>query len=185
MKHLIAFFVVFLLLAACATQKEKDYSYLYDKDSKYDISGKSPSPFVGIWRWVYNKPGVTSISVDIGERNDSLFIAFYCIYDYGNFASGPELYDNGKPRADICIASPKSGNTVQGVNVYKPFDYMKAPFDSVFLRLIDENTLVVKVGGGENYYVPREAAFRRGDSKNREFSPIVDYIYADSATMKK
>ena len=185
MKYLVAFFAFLLVFTGCYAQKEKDYSFLYNKESKYDVAGKSPSPFVGKWRWVYDKPGVTNISVNIGERNDSLFVAFYCIYDYGSYIGGPMSDRNNKTQADVCIALPKSGNTVKGVNVYKPFDYMPAPFDSVFLRLIDKNTLVIKVGGGDNFYVPRQAAFKREHNRNIEFSPIVEYIYADSATLKK
>lgn len=185
MKHLLVFFAAFLLLAACVTQKEKDYSYLYDKESKFDVAGKTPSPFVGKWRWVYEKDGVQYLYVDIGERSDSLLVTFYCILDYGNFYNGPMLDNDGKPQAEICIASPKSGNTIQGVIYSKPYDYMEAPFDNVFLRLIDKNTLVVKVIGGDYYFIPREMAFKRENNDNMEFSHIVEYIYADSVALKK
>ena len=185
MKHLVTIFAAFLLIAGCATKKNKDYSYLYDKESKYDVAGKSPSPFVGTWQWVYYKPGVNYFNIDIGERNDSLFITFHCIFDYGRFVDGPMYDKDDKPQAEICIASPKSGNTVQGVIYSKPFDYMDAPFDSIMFRLIDKNTLIYKVAGGDYYYIPRQTAFKRKDKKNHEFSSVVEYVYADSCTMKK
>jgi len=182
MKHLIAFFVVFLLLAACATQKEKDYSYLYDKDSKYDISGKSPSPFVGIWRWVYNKPGVTSISVDIGERNDSLFIAVYAKLPYA-WLFLPGYY--GDPTKEIyspyiCMQRPQKGNKAVVVYSHSPTNEKSVPrYNEVSLKLKDENTLEWKVKLSEEMNIPTKMVFKRESKRNYKFGPRVPFMYVN------
>jgi hypothetical protein len=42
-----------------------------------DVSGISPSPFVGCWECVGANDSIQNLSVHIGERNDSLLVAFY------------------------------------------------------------------------------------------------------------
>ena len=41
MKHLIIFIVFLLVLTGCYAQKKKNYSYLYNKESKFDVAGKT------------------------------------------------------------------------------------------------------------------------------------------------
>ena len=42
-----------------------------------DVAGITPSPFVGCWECVGENDSIQNLSVCIGERGDSLFVAFF------------------------------------------------------------------------------------------------------------
>ena len=80
MKKAVVIIFVLSLLVACSSHR-KDYSYLYTKESKYDISKDVVSPYIGRWNWVYyNLSKGECITMDIGERNDSLMITLHIIH---------------------------------------------------------------------------------------------------------
>ena len=186
MKKAVVFIFVLLLLVACSSHR-KDYSYLYTKESKYDISKDVVSPYIGRWNWVYyNLSKGECITMDIGERNDSLMITLSYTLNQARFVESGNVDRDGKQIPDICIAAPKSGNTIKGV--FCPEESRiksEPPFGSFLLRLIDKNTLVMEVSKGyATSYTPKQTAFKRKDSKNREFSHRLDYVYIDTTVVK-
>lgn len=46
-------------------------------NKQVDVAGISPSPFVGCWENLSANDSVQNISVSIGERGDSLLVAFF------------------------------------------------------------------------------------------------------------
>lgn len=64
MKRLFVILSV-LSIIACGSNKQ------------VDVAGISPSPFVGCWECVGANDSIQNLSVHIGERGDSLLVAFF------------------------------------------------------------------------------------------------------------
>ena len=130
------------LVASCKSLLNKDYSHLYEKESTYKIKSEGQSPFVGRWQWIHNKSGVRYIRADIGERNDTLMIGFNIISNYGNWTHLSTPDENNNPTPDVSFAIPKGQNTINAVFCRECSMSGYHLFDSVTIKLMDNNTLV-------------------------------------------
>ena len=184
-KSILDIFLLLLLVVACSTAR-KDYSYLYTKESNYDVSGAKVSPFLGKWELLGGENPGDCIIASIGERNDSLMVSLSYVLNYGRFLDPGGRDANGKTIPDICILLPKSGNTVKGVYSPECSRLKYAPFASFSIRLIDKNTMVMSTGKGEHsHFTPDTAAYKRVDNQNCEFSHRLDHVYVDSVVIAK
>ena len=61
---------------------------------KVDVAGITPSSFVGYWENVSANDTVQNISVRIGERGDSLLVAFYWERQEPFYMTGNPLNDS-------------------------------------------------------------------------------------------
>ena len=185
MKRGIIYILVCIIITACGSTRN-DYSHLYTKKSNYDVSGAEVSPFLGRWKLLSVENPNDWIMVSIGERHDSLMVSLAYILNYGRFLEPGNRDGNGKTIPDICILTPKSGNTVKGVYCPECSRLKYAPFSSFSIRLIDENTMVMITGKGEHsYFTPDTAAYKRVDNRNCEFSHRLDHVYVDSTAIAK
>ena len=125
MKRLLVILIVLSFLA-CGGNKQ------------VDVAGITPSPFVGCWECAGANDSIQNLSVCIGERGDSLFVAFYWerykpFYMTGNPLSDSK--DNIIPQA--CLLVPKRGNRAIG-RFFSDADC------GVALELFSNNTLLFK-----------------------------------------
>ena len=180
MKNLFTIVFLFLCLLGCSSLKTKKYSKLYEKESTYKIKSEGQSPFVGRWQWVRNKNGVRSALIDIGERNDSLMIGIRSILDYGNRIHCTEKDGKGLYIPEICIAIPKGQNTINAVFCRECSMSGYHLFDSVTIKLMDNNTLVWSTKKSEAFYVPMQMVLKREHNKNTKFSHNIEAVYIES-----
>ena len=107
----------FLSIIACGGNKQ------------VDVAGISPSPFVGCWECVGANDTIQNLSVRIGERGDSLLVAFFWERQEPFYMTGNPLSDskdNAIPQA--CIPVPKRGNSAVGTIVNQYFSvFQKYP----------------------------------------------------------
>ena len=180
MKKYIIIISLVILAASCKSLIDKDYSHLYEKESTYKIKSEGQSPFVGRWQWVRNKNGVRSALIDIGERNDSLMIGIRSILDYGNRIHCTEKDGKGLYIPEICIAIPKGQNTINAVFCRECSMSGYHLFDSVTIKLMDNNTLVWSTKKSEAFYVPMQMVLKREHDKNTKFSHNIEAVYIES-----
>ena len=82
-----------------------------DSWKEVGVAGINPSPFVGNWVNAVENDSIKNLSLHIGERNDSLLVAFYWEREEPFFMTGNPLKDSKK---QVCVALPKSGNKAVG-----------------------------------------------------------------------
>lgn len=179
MKKVFSVLLLVLFLMGCASFKTKKYTKLYDKDSTYKVKETGQSPFVGTWRWVYDKDGVRNIGMFIGERNDSLMLGICAVLNYGNWVSCFTDDEKGLGISDVCIANPKKGNTINAVYCKEESKIKAANFDSITIKIMNKNTLVFLTVGGGYWGLPRQMVFKRENSENMEFSHVINEVYKE------
>ena len=149
-----------------------------------DVSGISPSPFVGYWECVGANDSIQNLSVHIGERNDSLLVAFYWERQEPFYMTGNPLSDsNGNAIPQACISVPKSGNKAVGNIVNQYFavfqNYPKNEYYPIAFELKSFDTLTFKISGNVNYW-PDSAALVRKSNDNYTFSTEVIDLYREN-----
>ena len=150
-----------------------------------DVAGISPSPFVGCWECVGANDTIQNLSVRIGERDDSLLVAFFWERQEPFYMTGNPLSDskdNAIPQA--CIPVPKSGNSAVGTIVNQYFSvfqkYPKNEYYPLAFELKSLDTLTFKISGNVNYW-PDSGMLVRKNSENYSFSTEVVDLYKENA----
>ena len=163
----------FLSIIACGGNKQ------------VDVAGISPSPFVGCWECVGANDTIQNLSVRIGERGDSLLVAFFWERQEPFYMTGNPLSDskdNAIPQA--CIPVPKRGNSAVGTIVNQYFSvfqkYPKNEYYPLTFELKSLDTLTFKISGNVNYW-PDSGALVRKNSENYSFSTEVVDLYKENA----
>lgn len=149
-----------------------------------DVAGITPSPFVGFWENISANDTVQNISVRIGERGDSLFVAFYWERQKPFYMTGNPLEDsNGNIIPQACIPVPKSGNRAVGNIVNQYFavfqNYPENEYYQILFELKSHDTLTFKIGGAVNFW-PDSAVLVRKNSENTAFSTEVIDLYKEN-----
>ena len=150
-----------------------------------DVAGISPSPFVGCWECVGANDTIQNLSVRIGERGDSLLVAFFWERQEPFYMTGNPLSDskdNAIPQA--CIPVPKRGNSAVGTIVNQYFSvfqkYPKNEYYPLAFELKSLDTLTFKISGNVNYW-PDSGMLVRKNSENYSFSTEVVDLYKENA----
>ena len=154
-------------------------------NKQVDVAGISPSPFVGCWECVGANDTIQNLSVCIGERGDSLLVAFFWERQEPFYMTGNPLSDskdNAIPQA--CIPVPKSGNSAVGTIVNQYFSvfqkYPKNEYHPLAFELKSLDTLTFKISGNVNYW-PDSGVLVRKNSENYSFSTEVVDLYKENA----
>lgn len=154
-------------------------------NKQVDVAGISPSPFVGCWECVGANDTIQNLSVRIGERDDSLLVAFFWERQEPFYMTGNPLSDskdNAIPQA--CIPVPKSGNSAVGTIVNQYFSvfqkYPKNEYHPLAFELKSLDTLTFKISGNVNYW-PDSGVLVRKNSENYSFSTEVVDLYKENA----
>ena len=172
MKRLLAVLSV-LSIIACGGNKH------------VDVAGISLSPFVGCWECVGVNDSIQNLSVRIGERGDSLLVAFFWERQKPFYITGNPLSDSkGNAIPQVCIPVPKSGNSVVGTIVNQYFSvfqkYPKNEYYPLAFELKSLDTLTFKISGNVNYW-PDSGMLVRKNSENYSFSTEVVDLYKENA----
>ena len=149
-----------------------------------DVAGITPSPFVGCWECVGENDSIQNLSVCIGERGDSLFVAFFWERQAPFYMTGNPLIDsNGNTIPQACISVPKSGNKAVGNIVNQYFavfqNYPENEYYPIAFELKSFDTLTFKISGNVNYW-PDSAALVRKSNDNYTFSTEVIDLYREN-----
>ena len=154
-------------------------------NKQVDVAGISPSPFVGCWECVGANDTIQNLSVRIGERGDSLLVAFFWERQEPFYITGNPLSDskdNAIPQA--CIPVPKRGNSAVGTIVNQYFSvfqkYPKNEYHPLAFELKSLDTLTFKISGSVNYW-PDSGVLVRKNSENYSFSTEVVDLYKENA----
>ena len=108
MKRILQIICVFCIVA-CGGKKQ------------VDVAGVTPSPFVGFWECAGANDSIQNLSVRIGERGDSLLVAFYWERkNYPHISESPRKDQKGNIIPHTCIAVPRKENKAIGyiINQY-------------------------------------------------------------------
>ena len=172
MKRLLAVLSV-LSIIACGGNKH------------VDVAGISLSPFVGCWECIGVNDSIQNLSVRIGERGDSLLVAFFWERQKPFYITGNPLSDSkGNAIPQVCIPVPKSGNSVVGTIVNQYFSvfqkYPKNEYYPLAFELKSLDTLTFKISGNVNYW-PDSGMLVRKNSENYSFSTEVVDLYKENA----
>ncbi len=156
-----------------------------DRKHYVDVQDISPSPFIGYWECIGDNDTIRNLSVRIGERNDSLLIAFYWERQVPFYMTGNPLKDsNGDDIPQICITAPESGNKAVGtiVNQYLSIfqNYPKNEYYPVTFELRSLDTLTFRIDGVVNYW-PCSGVLLRKNSENNKFSNETTDLYKENA----
>ena len=150
-----------------------------------DVAGITPSPFVGCWECVGANDSIQNLSVRIGERGDSLLVAFFWERLEPFYMTGNPLSDSkGNAIPQACMAVPKNGNKVAGTIVNQYFsvfqNYPKNEYYPLVFELKSLDTLTFNISGGVNYW-PVSGVLVRKNSENYPFSTEVVDLYKEKA----
>lgn len=132
-----------------------------------DVAGVTPSPFVGFWECAGANDSIQNLSVRIGERGDSLLVAFYWERQNPFYMTGNPLSDSkGNAIPQACIPVPKSGNRAVGNIVNQYFsvyqNYPQNEYYPIFFELAALDTLTFKITGNVNYWPDSGVMVRTG-----------------------
>lgn len=154
-------------------------------NKQVDVAGISPSPFVGCWECAGANDSIQNLSVRIGERGDSLLVAFFWERQEPFYITGNPLSDSkGNAIPQACIPVPKNGNSVVGTIVNQYFsvfqNYPKNEYYPLTFELKSLDTLTFKINGNVNYW-PDSGVLVRKNSENYSFSTEVVDLYKENA----
>ena len=154
-------------------------------NKKVDVAGISPSPFVGCWECVGANDSIQNLSVRIGERGDSLLVAFFWERQKPFYMTGNPLNDSkGNAIPQACMAVPKNGNKAVGTIVNQYFSvfqyYPKNEYYPLAFELKSLDTLTFNISGEVNYW-PASGVLVRKNSENYSFSTEVVDLYKENA----
>ena len=154
-------------------------------NKQVDVAGITPSPFVGCWESVAANDSIQNLSVRIGERGDSLLVAFFWERQKPFYMAGNPLSDSkGYAIPQACFPIPKSGNSAVGTIVNQYFsvfqNYPKNEYYPLAFELKSLDTLTFKISGEVNYW-PASGVLVRKNSENYSFSTEVVDLYKENA----
>ena len=154
-------------------------------NKKVDVAGISPSPFVGCWECVGANDSIQNLSVRIGERGDSLLVAFFWERQKPFYMTGNPLNDSkGNAIPQACFPISKSGNSAVGTIVNQYFSvfqyYPKNEYYPLAFELKSLDTLTFNISGEVNYW-PASGVLVRKNSENYSFSTEVVDLYKENA----
>lgn len=154
-------------------------------NKQVDVAGISPSSFVGCWECAGANDSIQNLSVRIGERGDSLLVAFFWERQEPFYITGNPLSDSkGNTIPQACIPVPKNGNSVVGTIVNQYFsvfqNYPKNEYYPLTFELKSLDTLTFKINGNVNYW-PDSGVLVRKNSENYSFSTEVVDLYKENA----
>ena len=163
---------------------------LYHMDDIFEeensVKKESLSPYVGAWEWVSDGALSRKINVIIGERNDSLYLAFSW-----NFMDKGECCfyttdKRGLPLACVRMLRPQKNEVVTG-KIFNTFFsvgslYVKE-FENMQLTLYGNDTLAWNVE--RKYLWPDSLILVRRDKFNYKFSDYVPYIHDDVSSLQR
>lgn len=149
-----------------------------------DVAGITPSPFVGCWECVGANDSIQNLSVHIGERGDSLLVAFFWERQKPFYMTGNTLSDSkGNAIPQACMAVPKNGNKAAGTIVNQYFsvfqNYPKNEYYPLVFELKSLDTLTFNISGEVNYW-PASGVLVRKNSENYSFSTEVVDLYKEN-----
>ena len=154
-------------------------------NKKVDVAGISPSPFVGCWECVGANDSIQNLSVRIGERGDSLLVAFFWERQKPFYMTGNPLNDSkGNAIPQACFPISKSSNSAVGTIVNQYFSvfqyYPKNEYYPLTFELKSLDTLTFNISGEVNYW-PASGVLVRKNSENYSFSTEVVDLYKENA----
>ncbi len=154
-------------------------------NKKNDVAGISPSPFVGCWECAGANDSIQNLSLRIGERGDSLLVAFFWERQKPFYMTGNPLNDSkGYAIPQACIPVPQSGNKAVGTIVNQYFsvfqNYPENEYYPLAFELKSLDTLTFKISGEVNYW-PDSGVLVRSNSENYSFSTEVVDLYKENA----
>lgn len=154
-------------------------------NKQVDVAGISPSPFVGCWESVAANDSIQNLSVRVGERGDSLLVAFFWERQTPFYMTGNPLSDSkGNAIPQACMAVPKNGNKAAGTIVNQYFsvfqNYPKNEYYPLAFELKSLDTLTFNISGEVNYW-PASGELVRKNSENYSFSTEVVDLYKEKA----
>lgn len=167
-----------ILLILCITACNEN------KKHCVDVKDIFPSPFVGYWENIGENDTIQNLSLRIGERNDSLLIAFYWERQKPFYMTGNPLKDsNGYAIPQVCIQVPRSGNKAVGTIVNQYFstfqNYPKNEYYPIVFELKSLDTITFKIDGVVNY-CPDRGVLVRKNSDNYSFSNEITDLYKEN-----
>lgn len=143
----------------------------------------TPSSFVGYWVNAGVNDTVQNISLRIGERNDSLLMAFYWEREEPFYMSGNPMNDEkGDPIPQVCITTPNCGNKLSGTIVNQYFsvfqNYPQNEYYPICFELKSPDTLTFKTNGIVNHW-PDSGILVRRSNENPVFSSDIIELYKE------
>lgn len=185
MKRIFYFTVLALLFGACSSINKysyKKYNKYFFKKSTYDVTGETPSPFIGRWSWLLNEAGYQSFSICIDAEGDSLLIGMGGVF-YGGNRIDIYDYDETVVIPDLVVPTPTSGNRIDGkihalrLNLYgKEEEVVKRGYKNISFELLDNNTMIYRVEDNRRL-IPDSAVLRRSEEPPYRFSKERFSIY--------
>lgn len=172
----IALLLFILSIFACSGNKRE-----------VNVACITPSPFIGCWEDATVNDSIKDLSIKIGERNDSLLVAFYWERkNYPHISESPRKDQKGNIIPHTCIAVPRKENKAIGYIINQYFSVFNLYPDNKFYELIFElktlDTLTYKINGDTNYW-PDSATLVRKNHENQTFSTeTVDLFKEDNLT---
>ncbi len=137
-------------------------------NKQVDVAGISPSPFVGLWENVARNDTIQNLSLRIGERNDSLLLAFFWERNEPFYMTGNPLKDSrGEMIPQVCLPLPEYGNKAIGTILNQNFsvycNYPKNEYFPITFELKSLDTLTFKIDGEVNYWPDSAVMVRIND----------------------
>ena len=163
---------------------------LYHMDDTFEeeisVEKENLSPYVGAWEWVSDDSLPRKVDVVIGERNDSLYLAFSWNFMDKGECSYYTVDKRGLPMACVRMSRPQGKDVAIGkifnifLSEYLP--YVKN-FENMQLNLCGNDTLEWNV---EREYLWQGSLnlVRRNDF-NYKFSPHVLYVHDDIVSLQR
>ena len=165
------FFLFILSIFACNNNRQ------------VDVAGIYPSPFIGLWENIGQNDSIQNLSLRIGERNDSLLLAFFWERNEPYMTGNPLKDSKGEMIPQLCLAVPKCGNKATGTIVNQYFsiycNYPKNKYYPIVFELKSLDTLTFKIDGEVNYW-PESAVLVRRSNENSDFSTEIIDLYKEN-----
>ena len=129
--------------------------------NRFDVSGITPSPFVGEWAWEKNGPW-QDFSISIAAKGDSLLLVAGGVFLGGARIQMPDCSNDGATLPQARLLAPTRGNTAVG-RFFLDADC------AVTLELFSNNTLLFKTAEKLGFW-PDSAVMVRTNYDN----PVVE-----------
>ena len=163
---------------------------LYHMDDTFEeeisVKKENLSPYVGAWAWVSDDSLPRKVDVIIGERNDSLYLAFSWNFMDKGESSFYTIDKQGLPLACVRMSRPRGYEVATG-KIFNIFLSENAPyakeFENMQLTLHGNDTLA--------WNIERKSLWQgslnlvRRNKFNYKFSPHVLYIHDDIVSLQR
>ncbi|MBE6303824.1 MAG: hypothetical protein E7089_07805 [Bacteroidales bacterium] len=163
---------------------------LYHMDDTFEeetsVKKENLSPYVGAWEWVSDDTLPRKVDVVIGERNDSLYIAFSWNFMDKGESNYYTIDRQGLPLAYVRMPRPQGKEVTIGkiFNIFlsENLPYVKN-FENMQLTLHGNDTLAWNIE--RNTLWSGSLKLIRRNNFNYKFSPHVLYIHDDIASLQR